>query len=73
VDTVALAEQEQAGVVDADHAEAYALSILRAVRQLDAGLPDTPGGIPAVLASLDPPAWPPGAPNTHQQEGDTHG
>ncbi len=40
------------GSFTADQAEAYALSILRAVRQLDAGLPGTPGGIPAVLHLL---------------------
>jgi hypothetical protein len=41
------------GSFTADQAEAYALSILRAVRQLDAGLDGTPGGIPAALAAGD--------------------
>src|SRR5512133_193467 len=48
-------EQYQRVVLTADatftarEAEAFAVSILRAVRRLDAGLPGTPGGIPAVL------------------------
>jgi hypothetical protein len=46
------------GSINEDQAEAYALSILRAVRQLDAGLEGTPGGVPAALAQLPEP-WPP--------------
>jgi hypothetical protein len=49
-------EQYERVVLTADatfttrEAEAFAVSILRAVRQLDAGLPGTPGGIPACCA-----------------------
>jgi hypothetical protein len=45
------------GAFAADQAEAYALSIPAGVRQLDAGLDGTPGGIPAALATLPEP-WP---------------
>ena len=46
------------GTFTVEEAEAFALAILHAVRQLDAGLPGTPGGIPAVRAAL-PESWPP--------------
>lgn len=49
------------GSFTAEQAEAFGLAILEAVRRLDAGLPGTPGGVPAVLAQLDPPQWPPAA------------
>ena len=39
-------------------AAAFAVSILRAVRQLDAGPPGTPGGPPAVPRQAPEP-WPP--------------
>lgn len=57
-------EQYQRVVLTADatftarEAEAFAVSILRAARQLDAGLPGTPAGIPAVLRQVSEP-WPP--------------
>jgi hypothetical protein len=56
-------EQYERVVLTADatftarEAEAFAVSILRAVRQLDAGLPGTPGGI-RVLRQVPGP-WPP--------------
>ena len=57
-------EQYERVVLTADatfatqEAEAFAVSILRAVRQLDAGLPGTPGGPPAVPRQVPEP-WPP--------------
>jgi hypothetical protein len=57
-------EQYQRVVLTADatfgtqEAAAFAVSILRAVRQLDAGLPGTPGGPPAVPRQVPEP-WPP--------------
>ena len=66
-------EQYQRVVLTADatftarEAAAFAVSILRAVRQLDAGLPGTPGGIPAVPRQVPEPWPPPGGTGSSEQ------